>query len=77
MRSAVCLIFAAAALCAAPSQGLWQPYYAFPRSGASHVDLSQDWQLGWLDQQATAVGNGDRLDEEARRQRRAVGAAAG
>lgn len=53
MRSAVCFIFAAAALCAAPSQGLWQPYYAFPRSGASHVDLSQDWQLGWLDRQAT------------------------
>lgn len=53
MRRFFCLFLAAASLLAAQSKTLWQPYYVYPRTGAAHLDLSKDWQLGWRDQQIT------------------------
>jgi hypothetical protein len=28
---------------------LWQPYYIWPRSGAQHLSLDGDWELGYRD----------------------------
>lgn len=33
---------------------LWQPYRIMPRTGAQHVALDGEWQLGWRD---TAIGD--------------------
>lgn len=49
------LALAAACLLSAQPKNLWQPYYVYPRSGSHHLDLSRDWQLGWRDQQVSAL----------------------
>jgi beta-mannosidase len=42
-----------AAAPAAPA-GLERPYYITPRAGATHLNLSNDWQLSWRDTQISS-----------------------
>lgn len=36
---------------------LWQPYRITPRSGAQHIALDGEWQLGWRDTAITATAD--------------------
>jgi beta-mannosidase len=50
---------AAAPAPADTARGLWQPYRITPRTGAQHVALDGQWQLGWRD---AAIGDTTELD---------------
>ncbi len=55
MTELIPALFLITGFAAAQVKPLWQPYYVYPRTGAAHVDLSRDWQLGWRDRQISAA----------------------
>ncbi|OGV59609.1 MAG: hypothetical protein A2283_13680 [Lentisphaerae bacterium RIFOXYA12_FULL_48_11] len=38
-----------------PQDALWNPYRITPRTGSSHIELADGWQLGWCDGEIAAV----------------------
>lgn len=50
-------------VCAQEATKLWQPYYITPRTENRHMDLSENWKLGYLDAPALSVSETGNIKE--------------